>query len=327
MVIILCIAWQQKLRLLRHNLYFQAGDLYFAPLIPDFMLDYTRKLCPSIENGEKPYCLYFTCKDRGKVPVFILITDQKLHYFTPYCPTTIVWGSIREVGSIPLAAVAQFELHTSSFRTLFTINGQEFLSLPFHIGANVAERLQAAVHLKKGRPAVKANIHDTYLHPERSIDGHDLAEVTNRFLDQFVPLFNFYTSPFSAQQRQQLQKCYGCNEDETPLIHLPLDHPGKNHCGVLITSANIYVVKETLEAIPLAQVYEAGLATVNSVVYLHINGVCQGILYEEHNAFDERNTRVLQTLLRVYRRALDSCQPVPAGSVFPAFYLEPRQHG
>lgn len=324
MLMVFWFAWQQKLKMLRHNLDYQAGDLYFAPLIPDFLMDYTRKLCPSIESGEKPYCLYFTCKDHGRVPILIMLTDQKLHYFNPYRPVTAEWGAIREVGSIPLGAVARFKVQSRPLRTLVTVNEQEFLTLPFQISPVTAVRLKAAVDMKKGRQAVNTNIKETYLDPERSIDGHNLAEITNHFLDQFVPLFNFYTSPFKERHLEEIKATYGCRpEEETPLIHLPLNQAGNNHCGVLITSENMYVLRGAVEVIPLSQIYQAGLARVNNAVYLHINGECRGILYEEHNAFDERNTRVLQTLLRVYRRALNSYKPVPASSSFPAFFLNP----
>lgn len=327
MVMVFWFAWQQKLNTLRHNLNYQTGDLYCAPLIPELLLDYTRKLCPTVDSGEKPYCLYFTLKDGGKMPVLILLTNQKLHYFNPYRPSTIKWGAIREVGCIPLGAIAQFEVQTRPYRTMITVNEQEVLTLPFRINAATAHRLQAAVELRKGGPTVTSNIKDTYLHPEHAIDGHDLADVTNHFLNQFVPLFNFYTSPFSAGHLQQIRETYGCFlDEELPLVHLPLDRPGGQNCGVLITTLNMYIVSERVQIIPLAQIYQAGLATVNNVVYLHVNGVCQGILYEEHSAFDERNTRVLQSLFRLYRRTLNRCKPVPASAAFPALYLHPDRH-
>ncbi len=323
MVVVLWFSWQQKLNTLRHNLDYHAGELYCAPLIPDLLLDYSRKLCPTIDPGEKPYCLYFTYKDSGRLPVLILLTDQRLHYFNPFRPHTMAWGEVREVGSIPLQAIAQFEVQARPFRTLLTVNEQEFLTLPYRIEPVIRHRLKTAVDLKKGPEAFKTNIQDTYLNPENSIDGYDLAEVTHHFLNQFVPLFNFYTCPFNAEHLQELRLICGCSlEDEAPLIYLPLEQPGSQHCGVLITTVNMYVLRQQVEVIPLSSIYQAGLATVNGRVYLHVNGQSRGILYEERSAFDKRNTRVLQTLFRLYRRTLNRYQPVPARG-FPAFYPHP----
>jgi hypothetical protein len=323
MVMVFWLAWQQTLNTLRYNLKYKAGDLYCWPLIPDLLLDYARKLCPSVEPEERPYCLYFTYKDGGRLPVMILLTDQKLHYFNPYRPDTVAWGAIREIGSIPLGAIGQFEIETRPFRTLLTVNEQEFLTLPYRLEPIISRRLRTAVELKRGRETVRTNIRDTYLDPENSIDGYNLADVTHHFLNQFVPLFNFYASPFRDEQLQELQAICGCRlQDEIPLIHLPLNS-GSNHCGVLITTENMYVIRDRVQAIPLSGIYQAGLATVNNLVYLHINGECQGILYEEHNAFDERNTRVLQTLLRLYRRTLNRCKPVPTNTALSAYYRHP----
>lgn len=323
-MLMIWLAMQQKIRLLRTNLRFQGGNLYFHPLIPDYMLEYTRKLCPGFSQAETPYMLYFTFKDHANIPVLMLITDCNLHYFNPYSPTTVGWGTIKEIGYIPLKVIASFSIETSTYRTLITINGQEFLSMPFHIGPSIAEHIQKAIWLKTGQNAETADIYRTYLHPEHNLSGQDLTEITSRFLDQFVPLFNFYTTPFRETDQRDIQESYGCIlSHETPLIHLPPCRNRKNSCGLLITNQNLYVIKDQVTVIPMTHIGDAGLVTTNHQVHLYINGTNQGILYEVKSGFDERNARVLQALFQVYRKAIGGYPQFHSNGLFMNLLFKP----
>lgn len=289
-------------RLHQHNC-----DLYFHPLIPDYILDAARHMFAPYNDEETPYFVYFSLRDRDYIPVGLLLSKCNLYYLNPYSLSTVLPGRLREIGCIPLDAIVNFNIKTGPARTTIYINHQEFMNIPFNLGGQNARHMERAVQLKTGPGVNTGDLYESHLHPDLIFQQGDLAEVTGQYLAQFIPAFTFKARPFDEENIGQIRRELNLSlENEMPVIYMQKGRGARNLLPFLLTDHALYVFPHqgARQLIPLKQIHSLDLVLDRQHVYLAVNQDRLGCIGTARSTFERRCFYILKGLFSVYSRCL-----------------------
>lgn len=305
---VMCLTIQNRAKEILYRINNDNSDLYFYPLIPDYILDAARYLFAPLNEEEKPYFVYFSLRDRDYIPVGLLLSESKLYYLNPYSLSSVQPGRLKEIGYIPLSAIVAFNVKTGTARTTIYINGQEFMDIPFNIGGQNARHMERAVDLKIGGPGANvADLYESHLHPAMFFKQGNLAEVTGQYLAQFIPAFTFKARPFDEENLGQICKELNLSlQDEVPVIYMQKNRETHNILPFLLTDHALYVFPQqgARQLIPLKQIFSLELVIDRQNVYLAVNQDRVGCIGTARSTFERRCYNILKGLFSVYSRCL-----------------------